>query len=82
MVNLVDKKKFQFLIGQKYEDMFNTFKSTFKHPKSINYTWFDYHHECKGMKVENCAKLMKDIHAQLQDYGWLEFEVYKSKHNY
>jgi hypothetical protein len=76
LVNLVDKKGFQFRIGQKFEEMFDQFRSSFKHPKSLFYTWFDYHAQCKGMKVENCEKLMKDIHSQLKDYGWLEFEVY------
>ena len=79
LVNLVDKKGFQFRIGQKFEEMFDQFKSSFKHPKSLMYTWFDYHAQCKGMKVENCEKLMKDIHSQLKDYGWLEFEVYNGK---
>lgn len=79
LVNLVDKKGFQFRIGQKFEEMFSQFKSSFKHPNSLYYTWFDYHAECKGMKVENCAKLMKDIHERIKDYGWLEFEVYDCK---
>ena len=78
-VNLVDKKGFQFRIGQKYEEMFTKFKENFKHPQLIHYHWFDYHHECKGMKVQNCAKLMSDIHDQMKDYGWLEFEINKSR---
>ena len=79
MINLVDKKGFQFRIGQKFEEMFELFRKNFKHPRSINLSWFDYHHECKGMKVENCAKLMDDLKSSLQDYGWLEFEIYKDQ---
>lgn len=77
-VNLVDKKGFQFRIGQKYEEMFNKFKENFKHPQLLYYRWFDYHARCKGMKVENCAFLMQDIHSRMKDYEWLEFEITKS----
>lgn len=79
-INLVDKKGFQARIGQKFEDLFFSFKQNFKRPESINYVWFDYHHECKGMKVENCSKLMRDIDDQLEDFGYLEFEVSQSEH--
>lgn len=82
LVNLVDKKGFQFRIGQKFEEMFDQFQSSFKHPRSLLYTWFDYHAQCKGMKVENCAKLMRDIHDCLKDYRWLEFEILSGRNGF
>lgn len=69
IVNLIDKKSYQKLLGDNYNDYFRKFKQTLiissnnnvNAPKSdcIDYAWFDFHAECKKMKYENIGKLLK-----------------------
>ena len=57
-INLVDKKKDQLKIGKEYEKLCNEFKT--KQPKegrNLEYSWFDFHHECKKMRYDNIKKL-------------------------
>jgi len=37
---------------------------------SLNYTWFDFHGECKKMKWENLSKLLKIVEEQLIGHGY------------
>jgi len=68
MVNLVDKQGYQKRLGDKFIDVLTN--SPYKN--SVEYTWFDYHAQCKGMKVENCAKLINSIQESIQKQGWME----------
>jgi hypothetical protein len=68
MVNLVTKKGYQKRLGEKFQEVFN--ESRFK--DDFEYVWFDYHAQCKGMKVENCAKLIKGIQGRINQVGWME----------
>lgn len=68
MVNLVDKQGYQKRLGEEFQRVLQA--SKFK--GVIDYTWFDYHAQCKGMKVENCQKLMKSIQKQTDAFGWME----------
>ena len=36
---------------------------------SINYTWFDFHGECKKMKWENLSKLVNICKEEMESYG-------------
>ena len=38
----------------------------------MNFIWFDYHKECKGMKMENLKKLLNNIQPELNKYGIFE----------
>jgi hypothetical protein len=68
MVNLVDKQGYQKRLGDKFQEVLTN--SPFK--DSVELTWFDYHAQCKGMKVENCAKLINAIQESIQSQGWME----------
>ena len=68
MVNLVDKQGYQKRLGDEFQRVLQA--SKFKN--EIEYTWFDYHAQCKGMKVENCQKLMKNIKNNIDSFGWME----------
>ena len=76
IVNLIDKKSYQKLLGDNYNDYYKKFKqslvtnsnnnnlnlsnSNVNNPsESIDYSWFDFHAECKKMKYENIGKLLK-----------------------
>jgi len=40
-----------------------------KDPK-LQYTWFDFHGECKKMKWENLSKLVSICKDELKNYGY------------
>lgn len=71
-VNLVDKKGDQNQLGTNYEQFFQDLPSN-DYAKDL--IWFDYHHECKNMKVENCFKLIKSIKGHIKDFQSFCFSV-------
>lgn len=62
-VNLIDKKGDQKMIGEKYQECVKHYKQSLQNLSSdsnqVEYTWFDFHSECKKMKYENISKLLK-----------------------
>lgn len=57
-INLIDKKKDQLIIGKEYEKLVLEYKS--KEPRNgrnLDFSWFDFHHECKKMQYNNINKL-------------------------
>lgn len=68
MVNLVDKQGYQERLGLAFRDVLQ--KS--RYAREIEYTWFDYHAQCKGMRTENCAKLVEGLWPTIADFGWTE----------
>ena len=38
--------------------------------KQLEYTWFDFHGECKKMKWENLSKLVDICKDELTNYGY------------
>ena len=71
-LNLVDKKGWQLRLG-------NEFQKTVERIGKGKYVWFDFHHECKGMKYENLAKLVQEITQELDSYEWNEAEITEMK---
>ncbi len=69
-VNLIDKKGSQLRIGTKFTELVKQLNDS-----TINYTWFDFHGECKKMKWENLRKLIAVIDQQLQSYGHFMAEL-------
>jgi hypothetical protein len=61
---LIDKKGSQQRIGNKFTELFEKLKDS-----TLNYTWFDFHGECKKMKWENLRKLLAIVEDQLNSYG-------------
>ena len=57
-INLIDKKKDQQMIGKEYEKLVLEYKSKEpKNGKNVDYSWFDFHSECKKMQYNNIKKL-------------------------
>lgn len=52
------------MIGDKFTQLYNELKDS-----ELNYTWFDFHGECKKMKWENLSKLIAIVEKELNDYG-------------
>lgn len=69
MINLIDKKKSQQLIGQQFLNLFNGFKS------KAGLIWFDFHDECKKMQWHNLSRLVDESAKYLKEYGYGEFDV-------
>jgi hypothetical protein len=66
-INLVDKKNYQGVIGNCFTDTFTEYGN--HNPRNfeilyldlknkVDYTWFDFHAECKKMKYQNIQKLL------------------------
>lgn len=70
MVNLIDKKGSQQKIGNKFTELFSQLRDP-----ALNYTWFDFHGECKNMKWENLSKLVSIIEGDLQDHGYFMAQI-------
>lgn len=71
-INLVDKKGSQLRLGQAFQ------KAVEKVDKGT-YVWFDFHHECRGMKYENLANLVEMVNSQLFSYEWNEAIITEMK---
>jgi hypothetical protein len=70
MVNLIDKKGSQKMIGTIFTNLCSLLAN-----KALHYTWFDFHHECKNMKYENLKILLKDLKELVEEFSWCELKV-------
>jgi len=57
LINLIDKKNDQKNIGELFENIAKDQKENLNH--SYEFVWFDFHHECKGMKYEKLSNLLR-----------------------
>lgn len=69
-MNLIDKKGSQLRIGTKMGEIIKQMNS-----ESVQYTWFDFHGECKNMKWENLSKLIATVSSELNSYGHFIVEL-------
>jgi len=65
MVNLIDKKGSQQKIGNKFTELLKQVNDN-----HVDYTWFDFHGECKKMKWENLSKLITIVDSELMGHGY------------
>ena len=57
-INLIDKKKDQLIIGKEYEKLVIEYKSKeLRNGANLEFSWFDFHSECKKMQYNNIKKL-------------------------
>lgn len=80
IVNLIDKKKSQYKIGSKFASMHQKVceENNEQYRESVDFVWFDYHHECRKMKVENLSKLLAQIETSLKQNKWFECKYAKT----
>lgn len=79
-VNLIDKQRSQKMIGDTFMLFHNKIVSEEAQLSGrIHHEWFDYHHECRNMKVHNIAKLLKAIKDNLSSYGYFECMAVNAK---
>ncbi|KAK8813513.1 phosphatidylinositide phosphatase SAC1-like protein [Blastocystis sp. ATCC 50177/Nand II] len=66
VVNLIDKKKDQLMIGEAFERGCMEYN---KAQNNVDFFWFDFHAECKKMHYENLEKLMSLTEQCFQNGG-------------
>ncbi|ODM16288.1 hypothetical protein SI65_08287 [Aspergillus cristatus] len=70
-VSLIDKQAGELKVGEQYE----------KYAQSLNESggidgmplgleWFDFHHECRGMKFENVSRLVQRLDTTLDEFNY------------
>lgn len=65
---LVDKHGGEARIGEEYEKAAETLNGG-KDAHELDLEWFDFHTECRGMKFENVARLVKTLGPTMKDQG-------------
>lgn len=73
LINLIDKKGSQYMIGKVMTDLFLAEQDD----GSQHYVWFDFHHECRKMQWHNLSKLVTDISKNMEDYKYSKIIVKK-----
>jgi uncharacterized short protein YbdD (DUF466 family) len=82
-INLIDKKKDQLMIGTEYEKLINEFKKKEpKNQKNIDFSWFDFHHECKKMQYNNIKKLFlqENVSKNIDDSNYNQIKIDANKY--
>ena len=82
-INLIDKKKDQFKIGKEYEKLCNEFKTKqTKEGRNLEYTWFDFHNECKKMRYDNIKKLFlqESVSKHLEESNYTNIQIDQKKY--
>ncbi|CAD8136513.1 unnamed protein product [Paramecium octaurelia] len=70
LVNLIDKKGTQNVLGNYYNEVINRLKND-----NLKYIWFDFHHECRGMKYQNLSKLINMMAQDLKLEDQCSFDL-------
>ena len=82
-INLIDKKKYQLMLGKEYEKLCNDYKTKqVKNGKNLEYSWFDFHHECKKMQYGNIKKLFlqENVSKNLEKSKYTSIQLDQSKY--
>jgi hypothetical protein len=70
IVSLVDKHGVEQKIGEAYESYTRAFnENTSFSGLNLCFEWFDFHHECRGMKFENVKCLVDKLVDTTLDFG-------------
>ena len=72
VVNLIDKKKDQLMIGNAFESACAEYNGA---ANKVEYFWFDFHAECKKMHYENIAKLVDMTHDAVQKGEYFKYDL-------
>ncbi|KIW18364.1 hypothetical protein PV08_02652 [Exophiala spinifera] len=65
---LVDKHGSETLIGQAYEEAVRNLTESGV-LKDVDFEWFDFHAECRGMKFENVSKLVDKLQPNIEAFN-------------
>lgn len=65
---LVDKHGSEKAIGEAYEKSVQSLQKA-DQLENVQFEWFDFHAECRGMKFENVSKLVHTLEATIKHYN-------------
>jgi hypothetical protein len=65
---LVDKHGTEVAIGEAYEKNLKALTES-KDLKNVDWEWFDFHAECRGMRFENVQRLVDKLEDNIQNFG-------------
>lgn len=65
---LVDKHGGEKLIGDAFEMTVGSLKDS-NQLENVQYEWFDFHNECRGMRFERVSNLVKKLEPTVNNYG-------------
>ncbi|RMZ76345.1 hypothetical protein DV738_g4988, partial [Chaetothyriales sp. CBS 135597] len=67
---LVDKHGNEVAIGQAYERTFNRLREEGDSSvHDVDFEWFDFHAECRGMKFDNVSRLVDRLRTKIDEFG-------------
>ncbi|BFZ63176.1 Phosphoinositide phosphatase sac1 [Saitoella coloradoensis] len=67
LVNLVNQKGHELPVKNAYEDLVHNLNDP-----EIHYTYFDFHHECSGMRWHRVQLLLDALEPGLGEQGWTD----------
>ncbi|GAA6061613.1 hypothetical protein JCM10212_000955 [Sporobolomyces blumeae] len=65
LVNLVNQKGYEKPVKEAYERAIEAMKN----PR-VHYVYFDFHHECKGLRFDRVSGLIDGLHEELEKQGF------------
>lgn len=74
-VSLVEKHGNEAIVGDKYQAAIRAMhdEEGYGVPgPGVGFNWFDFHHECRGMRFENVHLLLDELGPVLDDFGYTE----------
>lgn len=70
IVSLLDKHGVEIKLGEAYEAYTRAFNEEQRlDGPTLGFEWFDFHHECRGMKFENVRDVVNKLEKTLEDFG-------------
>lgn len=68
VVSLVDKHGGEVIIGEAYGKTIRSLQES-NQLEDVQYEWFDFHAECRGMRFENVSKLVSELEETIHKHG-------------
>ncbi|KAI5851151.1 SacI homology domain-containing protein [Morchella snyderi] len=72
-VSLVEKHGNEAIVGEKYRAAMQGLPEQLN--RNVGFSWFDFHHECRGMRFENVSRLFDEIGPVLDGLGYHDEEA-------
>ena len=72
VVNLVNQKGYEKPVKEALERSLQELNNP-----SVHYTYFDFHHECKGLRFDRVSLLLDRMENELNQQGWASLLVYQ-----
>ncbi|KAK8802946.1 hypothetical protein WA588_002106 [Blastocystis sp. NMH] len=72
VVNLIDRKKDQLLIGCEFERACLKYDPS---QESVRFVWFDFHQECKNMRYDKLSKLAGMTEREVREGEYFAYDL-------